>query len=184
MRTIDKRVSVTRRNFLKTGAAAAGVTALAAGSTVAIDPNGAWAMTAQNLKPDTMTTLVKMARDIYPHDRLGDAYYAKAVEPYDAKTGQDGALKDLIEQGVASLNAECQTKYSKPYAAVPGEGERVAVLRTIEGTPFFQQVRSDMVTALYNQHDLWMKFGYEGSSAEYGGYLERGFDDIDWLKDA
>jgi hypothetical protein len=43
MRTIDKRVKVTRRNFLKSGAAAAGVTALAGGGTMTIDPNGAWA---------------------------------------------------------------------------------------------------------------------------------------------
>ena len=179
MRIIDKRARVTRRNFLKTGAAA-----VAAGSTVVIDPNGAWAMTAQNLKPDTMTTLVRMARDIYPHDRLGDAYYAKAVEPYDAKAGEDAALKALIEEGVARLNSESQTKYAKPYSTVADEGERVAVLRAIEGTPFFKKVRADMVTALYNQHDLWAKFGYEGSSAEYGGYLERGFNDIDWLKDA
>ena len=27
----------------------------------------------------------------------------------------------------------------------------------------------------------WKKLGYEGSSAEHGGYLHRGFDDIDWL---
>jgi len=24
-------------------------------------------------------------------------------------------------------------------------------------------------------------FGYEGASADKGGYIERGFDDIDWL---
>ena len=71
MRTIDKRVKVTRRNFLKSGAAAAGVTALAGGGTVTIDPNGAWAMTTQHLKPETMVTLVKMARDLYPHDQSG-----------------------------------------------------------------------------------------------------------------
>ena len=71
-----------------------------------------------------------------------------------------------------------------PYAAVNEEGDRVAVLRTMETTPFFQKVRGDMVVALYNQLAVWAKFGYEGSSAEHGGYLHRGFDDIDWLKDA
>jgi hypothetical protein len=38
-----------------------------------------------------------------------------------------------------------------------------------------------MITALYNQPDLWAKLGYEGSSAEHGGYIHRGFNDIDWL---
>jgi hypothetical protein len=31
---------------------------------------------------------------------------------------------------------------------------------------------------------VWPLFGYEGSSLEYGGYLERGFDDIGWLPKA
>jgi hypothetical protein len=183
MRTIDKRVKVTRRNFLKSGAAAASVTALA-GGTVTIDPNGAWAMTTQHLKPETMVTLVKMARDLYPHDQLGDAYYAKAVESYDGKAGADTTLKQLIEQGVADLNSLSQAKNAMPYAAVNEEADRVAILRSIETTPFFQKVRGDMVVALYNQPAVWVKFGYEGSSAEHGGYLHRGFDDIDWLKDA
>jgi hypothetical protein len=184
MRTIDKRVKVTRRNFLKSGAAAAGVTALAGGGTVTIDPNGAWAMTTQHLKPETMVTLVKMARDLYPHDHLGDAYYARAVEPHDAKAGADATLKQLIEQGVAELNSLSQAKYATPYAAVNEEDDRVAVLRSIETSPFFQKIRGDMVVALYNQPTVWAKFGYEGSSAEHGGYLERGFNDIDWLKDS
>jgi hypothetical protein len=113
MRTIDKRVKVTRRNFLKSGAAAASVTALAGGGTMTIDPNGAWAMTTQHLKPETMVTLVKMARDLYPHDQLGDAYYAKAVESYDAKAGADADLKQLIEQGVTELNSLSQAKNTR-----------------------------------------------------------------------
>ena len=30
----------------------------------------------------------------------------------------------------------------------------------------------------------WPRFGYEGSSAEHGGYINRGFADIDWLPKA
>jgi hypothetical protein len=37
------------------------------------------------------------------------------------------------------------------------------------------------VVSLYNQKDLWTKFGYEGSSADKGGYINRGFNDIDWV---
>ena len=46
---------------------------------------------------------------------------------------------------------------------------------------FFKQMRGDLVVSLYNQKELWPKFGYEGSSAEHGGYIKRGFADIDWL---
>ena len=37
------------------------------------------------------------------------------------------------------------------------------------------------VASLYNNPEVWPKFGYEGSSAEHGGYINRGFSDIDWL---
>ena len=47
---------------------------------------------------------------------------------------------------------------------------------------FFKTLRSDLVVSLYNQPAIWPKFGYEGSSAEHGGYIARGFDDIDWLQ--
>ncbi len=39
-------------------------------------------------------------------------------------------------------------------------------------------------SSLYNQKELWPRFGYEGSSAEHGGYINRGFADIDWLPKA
>jgi hypothetical protein len=31
---------------------------------------------------------------------------------------------------------------------------------------------------------VWKVLGYEGPSAELGGYINRGFSDIDWLQDA
>jgi hypothetical protein len=55
------------------------------------------------------------------------------------------------------------------------------VLRGIEGKPFFEAVRSDLVVSLYNQPDIWPIFGYEGESYSKGGYIRRGFDDIDWI---
>ncbi len=57
----------------------------------------------------------------------------------------------------------------------------MALLHGIEATPFFNKVRSGLVVSLYNQPEIWHRFGYEGSSAEYGGYIARGFNDIDWL---
>jgi hypothetical protein len=67
------------------------------------------------------------------------------------------------------------------YATTPWEEERVRVLREIEKTVFFQTIRAGLVTGLYNQKEVWPLFGYEGESYSQGGYLHRGFDDIDWL---
>jgi hypothetical protein len=67
---------------------------------------------------------------------------------------------------------------------VPWEADRVVLLQGIEQTEFFGKIRGDLVVSLYNQKELWPKFGYEGSSAEHGGYIKRGFGDIDWLPKA
>ncbi|RVD73511.1 gluconate 2-dehydrogenase subunit 3 family protein, partial [Mesorhizobium sp. M4A.F.Ca.ET.029.04.2.1] len=61
------------------------------------------------------------------------------------------------------------------------EEQRVALLKDIESSPFFQTVRSGLVVSLYNQKDVWPIFGYEGESFSKGGYIERGFNDIEWL---
>ena len=180
MREVDCRVQVRRRVFLRGAATAVPAAALAAGG-MGISAQAAWAEGAETLKPHTMATLVLMARDIYPHDQVADVYYIKAVQPYDAKAGKDAKFRELIEQGVVRLDGDSQDRYKHAYLDVPSESERLVVLQGMTETPFFNKVRSDLVVSLYNQHDLWRIFGYEGSSFEYGGYINRGFNDIDWL---
>ena len=86
-----------------------------------------------------------------------------------------------INDGLARLDQEANDRHKVPYAQVQWEADRVALLQRIEQTAFFQKIRGDLVVSLYNQKELWPKFGYEGSSAEHGGYIKRGFADIDWL---
>ena len=46
---------------------------------------------------------------------------------------------------------------------------------------FFGKIRGSLITGLYNNKELWTFFGYEGESASKGGYIARGFNDINWL---
>ena len=48
---------------------------------------------------------------------------------------------------------------------------------------FFALLRSTAVVELYDNPLVWKAFGYEGPSAHLGGYVNRGFDDLDWLPD-
>ena len=161
-----------RRQLLK-GAAATTVVVL--GGNL-ISPSEAWGLEVKALKPETMRTLLLMARDIFPHDRVADRYYAVACKPYDSDD-----MKAMVEDGIASLDALAMAQHGTGYAGVGWEVDRVALLRQVEGSPLFQKVRGDMVVSLYNQHEVWPIFGYEGESASKGGYINRGFDDIDWL---
>jgi hypothetical protein len=179
MREIDRRSKFNRRIFLQGAASAVPVAAVAASAGLGIED--AWAADATTLTPATLKTLVKVARDIYPHDMLVDSYYITAIKPWDAKAAKDPAVKALLEDGVRRLDQDAQDRHKLAYAQVPWEADRVVLLQGIEQTSFFKQVRSDLVVSLYNQQELWPKFGYEGSSAEQGGYIKRGFNDIDWL---
>jgi hypothetical protein len=179
MRKIDPRVKVSRRRFLQSTAAAAPAAGLAAGG-VMVDATAAWAQ-AQALSPHAMATLTLMARDIYPHDQLGDAYYRQAVAHWDSDAAADEQKRSLIAAGVVAADAKAKAHFGTDYLHVPAESDRVAILKTLEAGPFFKAVRADLVVSLYNQKPVWAKFGYEGASAQYGGYLHRGFADIDWL---
>lgn len=179
MRVVDKRTSVSRRGFLQGGSA--GLVALTVGTGWIGAADGAWAIGVKNLKPETMQTLIQMARDIYPHDHLADRFYAAAVATYDNKAGTDAAVKTLVEDGVAGLDKAANDKHKVPYASVGWEADRVAILRGVETGKFFQTIRGNLVTGIYNNPDVWPKFGYEGPSADKGGYLSRGFDDVNWL---
>lgn len=174
MRSETPRKGLTRRDLLsRSMAAGAG---LVVGSSFVASADGAWAMESAAIKPHSMATLIQMARDIYPHDHLGDQYYAKAVKGYDTEEAAPA-----IEAGIAALDAAAQGNGYADYLSVGWERDRVDILRGMENSPFFQQIRGGLVTGLYNQKEVWPLFGYEGESYSHGGYMDRGFDDINWL---
>ena len=178
MTTGTQAKSVDRRAFL---AGMTGATAIFVAGSAIVHPLEAWGLEATALKPETMLTLVKMARDIYPHDRLADRFYALAVKGYDAKAAKDPKDKAMVEDGIAALDAAAKKAHGTGYAAIGWEHDRTKLLEAMETTAFFQTVRGGLVTGLYNQKEIWPLFGYEGESASKGGYIARGFNDIAWL---
>ncbi len=140
-----------------------------------------WAMEVKSLSPEVMATLVQMARDVYPHDRFGDELYALAVKGHDDKASEDAEFKAMLEAGVESLDTQARAQGHANYLSVGWESDRVALLKSMEQSEFFQTIRGGLVVGLYNQEAVWKLLGYEGSSFEKGGYLDRGFDDVNWL---
>jgi hypothetical protein len=165
---------LTRRQLLSRGMAAGALAITGTGFIAA--PNAAWALEVTVITPAEMATLLQMARDIYPHDQVPDQFYAVAVKGYDAED-----KKAMVAEGVAAIDAAAKAMGHTSYLAAGWEEDRVKVLQSIETTPFFQAVRGGLVTGLYNQKEVWPIFGYQGESFSQGGYIERGFNDIDWL---
>ena len=172
-RTMDRR-GMTRRQLLSRATAAGATFVVGAGFVAARD--AAWALEVDAVRPDAFATLVQMARDIYPHDRIPDENYGVAVKGYD--TPDQAAA---VEAGIAALDAAAREQGHDGYLGALWESDRVAILRSVEDTGFFGMVRAGLVTGLYNQKSVWPLFGYQGESFAEGGYIDRGFNDIAWL---
>lgn len=160
-----------RREFLQATGVLTGV--LAAGSPWAmLAPSRAWAVDLSALTSTDGTTLMAAARTIAPHDQLEDAAYALVVRAIDEAAAKDAALQRQLKEGIARLGAGFATA---------AESARVAALKSLEPTAFFQNLRAQTLQVLYSTPLAAKHFGYEGEAFSKGGYLTRGFNDLRWL---
>jgi hypothetical protein len=169
-------LDLSRRGFLQTSGLAIATATAMASTLIAIDCHQAWALTTKTVDAETASTLLAMSRVLYPHVMLSDAYYGKVVEALDAGAAADPSFAALLRNGAAKLAAA----YGVPFYRLSA-GNRLAAVTAAEGSEFFEAVRNITAWTLYSNPRVWPLFGYEGSSVEHGGYLERGFDDIAWL---
>ncbi|RFC62910.1 gluconate 2-dehydrogenase subunit 3 family protein [Fulvimarina endophytica] len=173
----DERLASNRRGFLKGGIGLLAMTIMPSGLVV----GQAWANMPRSTQPQTFATLVQMSRDCYPHPQIEDKFYANAVNILDEAARASAEERDLLESNVAELDRSAQEAHGTRYSEIESEDDRTALLKLIEDGDFFRKVRSNLTVGLYNQKELWPLFGYEGASADKGGYLDRGFNDIDWI---
>ncbi len=75
--TASTKPEIARRDFLKGGTA---VAAMVVSGGAVIHTTEAWGMQPKALSADTARSLVRIARDIFPHDRIADRFYAVAVK--------------------------------------------------------------------------------------------------------
>ena len=172
---IAGRPGITRRTWLRDAAILIGT--LSAGSALAtLAPSRVWALELSGIDKHQGETLLSLTQTIYPHATLPSAVYALAVKDLDTAAAKDAAGATLIRDGVANLDRTAGGNFASASAE-----QRLAVARKIEGTPFFETVRSTCITSLYNNDMAFAHFGYEGASWPKGGYIQRGFNDLAWL---
>ena len=166
---------LVRREFLKGSGILMGT--IVAGSVLAaFAPSPVWAVELKTLSQSEGETLMAMGRVLYPHKKLPDAVYALLAKDLDAKSAANGDAATLLQGGVRGLDQAAGGSFIKASAA-----KKLAVVKAIEGTPFFNTVRGQCVTSLYDNDMAFAVFGYPGSAWEKGGYITRGFQDLKWL---
>lgn len=127
---------------------------------------------------EAQETLVAMIRAAFPHERVPDSAYRRAAETVRCAAEESAWMRVKLSHGLDSLQALAEGRFAELSAE-----EALPLLLRIQHTTFFGFVRQTVVVSLYEDEEVWEVIGYEGPSFEKGGYLHRGFDDLDWLPD-
>jgi hypothetical protein len=166
---------ITRRTFIKT-VGATGVAVYVLWSSPAwLGPRVALAANLTALNASQAKEMLAMARQLFPHDKLGDEYYWVVVESIDKDMAASAELATRIRDGLAQLSQAAGGDFT-----AAGADKQLEAMKKLESTPFFSDMLNKTQFYFYNNQTVWPKFGYEGSSWEKGGYINRGFNDVTW----
>jgi len=114
---------------------------------------------------------------MFPHEDVPNEAYERVVRKLDERAAQDQVFARSLSDGVEFPKRETGHSWTSL-----SEEAKVEALKRIEQTPFFKTLRGDFITWFYSNPGVWFRFGYEGPSNDKGGYVHRGFNDIDWIK--
>jgi hypothetical protein len=123
-------------------------------------------------------TLVRVVQVAFPHQTFPVGPYQRAADAVIDQSAGDPRLLGQLLQGLAELDQQRDV----PFTELDDE-IGAAVLRSVDGTAFLTGIVDAAIVAFYSDPEVWDLLGYEGPSFDKGGYLDRGFDDLDWLPD-
>ena len=138
----------------------------------------ATAATPAAAETTAVRALTVMVRAMFPHASFPDGPYERCAQTILDAAQEDVRFRSQLHQGLRDLDAIG----GKPFADLD-EAARLQLLRGMSDTEFFEGVRSRVITSLYDDREVWSLLGYEGPSYDQGGYVDRGFADLDWLPD-
>ena len=165
------RGETSRRRFLVAVMAHSGL--LASGMGVALlRASAVWAQSSTGKAGE----LARMARLLFPHDGVADEVYAEVIDSILSDVANDASMTDTLKVAVTALN----TAQSGDWVTASA-GDQIAAMQAVENEAFFGAILGSVRVRFYTHPKVWEHIGYPGSSVEHGGYVDRGFDDIDWL---
>ena len=161
----------SRRRFLVAAITCSGLISTGMGAGL-LRASNAWAKSADG----NFDELTRMARLLYPLDGIADDVYTEVIDSILSDALNDVSTKKMLDEAVTALNNAMDGDWFEASA-----NDQIAVMKEVEGRSFFVVIRDGVQARFYTHPKVWEHIGYPGSSVEYGGYVDRGFDDIDWL---
>ena len=120
--------------------------------------------------------LSNIVYQLFPHPGLSKDVYEQVTERLSERISQSADLTTMLDNAMEILVGNSHENW---FAL--SERGKVEAIEKIRHTPFFQFVLNEALSGVYRHPLTWELLGYEGSSLEFGGYIGRGLDDIDWL---
>jgi hypothetical protein len=160
-------MSISRRTLLSSASAFAILTTI--GST------GVLAHIKVASTASDRQLIASMVRVMFPHDRFPDGPYLRTADAVITKANASAGAALTLRAGLIDLKSQSFDSLSKAKAT--------DYLKSIEGSSFFSLVHGTTVTGLYTDSEVYKMLGYEGESFDQGGYVDRGFNDLNWLPD-
>ncbi|MHA7142500.1 MULTISPECIES: hypothetical protein [unclassified Arthrobacter] len=128
------------------------------------------------LTQEARRILVRIIRVAFPHPKIPDGPYERMADKIIAESNESTWFRVALTQGLLTLNQQGGENFLDL-----SDDRALAVLQRIADLDFFGFIRRTTVLNFYDDPEVWDVFGYEGESFSKGGYLHRGFDDLDWL---
>lgn len=163
----------TRRKFLVAALTFSGAATSSLGISF-LRSSAAWAASADDA--DNLAAMGRLAQLLFPHEGLADSVYGEVIGEVLTWTASDPSTAGLLSVAEEALN----TSLGETWATAT-EAEQLSAVTALQNEAFIVGIREMVRFRLYNNAGLWQHINYPGSSKEHGGYINRGFDDIDWL---
>jgi len=121
-------------------------------------------------------TLIRIIRVMFPHDSFPEGPYERTAQTIIDSVSTSPRRLAQLQQGLSDLDVLREV----PFRELDG-ARALTVLRGVQDAPFFVDILGVASVKLYDDHEVWGLLGYEGPSFDQGGYIDRGFNDLDWL---
>jgi hypothetical protein len=167
--------AVTRRHFLVAAISGFGVAACGLNPEL-IRTASAWADAHTAGSQGTGGVLAGMVHRYYPHSNVADEVYTQTADSILSAAASDPQLQQLLDTASAALDRVSDHRFAKMDAE-----SQLAAMTSVQGEAFFTAIKFQVLGRFYANPEVWKAINYPGSSVEYGGYVDRGFNDIDWL---
>ncbi len=131
---------------------------------------------AAGIPGDNAEVLPGVVYRLFPHERLDKDVYEQVTEQLSGKIGQSAELTAMMDDALEVLAVNGNERWPELT-----QQQKTASLEKIQQTPFFRFILNETLGGIYQHPRTWELLGFEGSSLEFGGYINRGLDDIDWL---